>query len=369
MNRREFARLATLSFAATQLPLLTQAQTESSTRKIGYAAVGLGTISDIFMKAVASSSTTKITALVSGHPEKAARYAAQYGIPQDSIYNYENFDQIRNNKNVDATYIGLPNSMHKEYTVRSAKAGKHVLCEKPMAISSAECREMIDACRKANVKLMIAYRVHYDPTHLEAIKIIQSGKLGQIQSFEGGFGANFTPNQWRLTRALGGGGSLLDVGIYPLNAIRWYTGEEPAQVAGFISTRDKESGRFNEVEQSISWAMKFPSGILATCTSSYGANVTGFLNVHGTLGSLMLGPCFSYDGVHLRGHYTEPGTKHTTEVDVPSTGHQPFQFQLEAEHLAECILQNKETRTPGEEGLRDMEAIEKIYASAGAPIA
>src|SRR6266702_1856160 len=127
MNRREFARLSALLLAASQLPSFAQA---SGNRKIGYAAVGLGTISDIFMKAVAHSSTTKITALVSGHPEKAARYAEQYGVPKDSIYNYENFDRIRENKNVDATYIGLPNSMHKEYTIRSAQAGKHVLCEK-----------------------------------------------------------------------------------------------------------------------------------------------------------------------------------------------------------------------------------------------
>lgn len=366
MNRREFARLSALSLAASQLPNLGRAQ---SGKKIGYAAVGLGTISDIFMKAVANSSTTKITALVSGHPEKAARYAEQYGVPKDSIYNYENFDRIRENKNIDATYIGLPNSMHKEYTIRSAQAGKHVLCEKPMAISSAECREMIDACRKANVKLMIGYRVHYDPTHLEAIRIINAGKLGQIQSFEGGFGGNFAPNQWRLTRALGGGGSLMDMGIYPLNAIRFYTGEEPGQVAAFVSTRDRGSGRFTEVEQNISWTMKFPSGILANCSSSYGANGGSFLHVHGTQGMLALTPAFNYQGIYLRGYYTDSATNHSTEIDSPGTGRHPFQFQIEAEHLAECILENKEPKTSGEEGLRDLEAIEKIYASAGAPIA
>jgi predicted dehydrogenase len=370
MNRREFARLSALSLVAGQLPNLGSAQTGIQVeRKIGYAAVGLGAISDIFMKAVANSTTTKITALVSGHPDKAARYAEQYGVPKDSIYNYEDFDRIRDNKGVDATYIGLPNSMHKEFTIRSAQAGKHVLCEKPMAISSLQCREMIGACRKANVKLMIAYRIHYDPTHLQAVELIQSGKLGQIEYFEGGFGGNFAPNQWRLTKALGGGGSLLDMGIYPLNAIRFYTGEEPAQVAAFVSTRDRQSGRFTEVEQSISWTMKFPSGILANCASSYGANGGSFLHIHGTQGMLVLNPAYNYQGVYLRGSYYDPETKHATEVDVPSAGRHPFQFQIEAEHFAECIREDKEPRTPGEEGLRDLEAIEKIYASAGTPIA
>jgi hypothetical protein len=213
VNRREFARISALSLAATQLPPAGSAQPQ---RKIGYAPVGLGQISSIFMRAVANSSTTKITGLVSGHPEKAARFADMYGVPRSSIYNYEDFDRIRENKDIDATYIGLPNSMHKEFTVRSAQAGKHVLCEKPMAISSAECREMIAACRKAKVKLMIAYRIHYDPTHLRAVDLIKQGRIGEIQFCEGNFGSYFQANQWRLTRAMGGGGPLMDMGIYPL---------------------------------------------------------------------------------------------------------------------------------------------------------
>ena len=139
------------------------------------------------MRAVANSSSTRITGLVSGHPEKAAKFAEMYGVPPSSIYNYENFDRIRENKDIDATYIGLPNSMHKEFTIRSAQAGKHVLCEKPMAISSAECRDMIAACRKANVKLMIAYRIHYDPTHLKAVDLDQAGAHRRYSVLRGQF--------------------------------------------------------------------------------------------------------------------------------------------------------------------------------------
>src|ERR1017187_1169145 len=200
MDRRNFTKLSALALAATRMPSF--AQTPASGQKpLGYAAIGLGTISDIFMRACAKSQTARITALVTGHPEtKGKKYAAMYGIPESSIYTYETFDRIRDNKDVDAVYVGLPNSMHREYTVPAAQLGKHVLCEKPMAISSAECSQMIAACRAAGRKLMIAYRVHYEPTPLEAKRLIDSFAIGQVQSFEGSFGFNAPPNQWRLTR-------------------------------------------------------------------------------------------------------------------------------------------------------------------------
>src|SRR5580700_2140100 len=187
LTRRNFTRLSALALAATRLPSFAQAPANSD-EPVGFAAIGLGTISDIFMRACANTKTAKITALVTGHPDtKGKHYAAMYGIPETSIYTYETYDRIRDNKDVDAVYIGLPNSMHREYTVRAAGLGKHVLCEKPMAISSAECREMIAACRTAAVKLMIAYRIHYDPTWVQAIKIITDGGIGKLQSFQGGF--------------------------------------------------------------------------------------------------------------------------------------------------------------------------------------
>lgn len=362
MNRREFAKLSGFALAANRLTAFAQDIAESS-KPIGYAAIGLGTISEIFMRGCAKSQTAKITALVTGHPdEKGAKYAALYGIPKSSIYTYEQFDRIRDNAAVDAVYVGLPNSLHREFTVRAAQAGKHVLCEKPMAISSAECREMIDACRRAKVKLMIAYRCHYDPSYLAAERIVQSGVLGQLQTFEGAFGFDAHPNQWRLTKQFGGGGSLLDVGIYPLNAMRFFSREEPSEFTAVTATRD-HSGRFAEVEQSIAWTMKFPSGITASAGSSYGADVPGFLRMNGTRGSLELSPAYRYDNIHLSGS----GEK--VHADTTSSSDETAHFRLEAEHFAHCIRARAEPKTPGEEGLKDFVAMEAIYKAAGAPIA
>jgi predicted dehydrogenase len=357
MNRRDFTKLSALTLASTQLP----AQTA---KPIGYAAIGLGTISDIFMRACAQSTTSKVTALVTGHPEtKGRKYAAMYNIPESSIYTYETFDKIRSNPEVDAVYVGLPNSMHCEYTLRAAAAGKHVLCEKPMAISSAECRKMIDACRNASRKLMIAYRVHYDPTWSRFIEIVNSNALGTIKSFQGSFCANMSPNQWRLDRKLAGGGSIMDLGIYPLNAIRYITGEEPVAYTAVASTRDHASGRFATIEESIEWTMKFPSGIIASCGSSYGTSSPGFLQASGERGFLQMVKAYNYDGFSFNGR---AGTQN---FDEASAGKLPFQFVFEADHFSACIRNNTQPKTPGEEGLKDLLAIEAIYKAAGIPIA
>jgi predicted dehydrogenase len=285
-----------------------------------------------------------------------------YGIPASSVYTYETFDQLRSNPEVDAIYVGLPNSMHCEYTMRGARAGKHVLCEKPMAISSVECRQMIDVCRAAKVKLMIAYRVHYEPIWNQVMEIIKSGGMGQLESFHGGFFGQQPAGAWRLTRSLGGGGALMDLGIYPLNAIRYITGEEPSSFSTIIATRD-HGGRFTEVEQSMEWTMQFPSGIIAACGCSYGQRGPSVLSINGEKGYLVLEPAFNYDGLRLHG---EIGGK---QIDQVSPGKQPYQFILEAEHFAECIRSDQEPKSPGEEGLKDMLAIEAIYKAAGAPIA
>jgi predicted dehydrogenase len=223
---------------------------------------------------------------------------------------------------------------------------------------------MIAACRKANVKLMIGYRVHYEPTHLEAQRILRSGDLGQIEAIEGAFGFDAKPDQWRLTRKYGGGGSLMDVGIYPLNETRWLLGEEPSAFTASVSTRDHTSGRFAEVEQTVVWTMKFPSGILGSYSCTYGSNMPSFLRVNGGQGSIELTSAYNYNGVHLS------GSADGSRIDLASpgsddTGH----FQIEAEHFAQCIRTNTEPRTPGEEGLKDLLAIEAIYKAAGTPIA
>src|SRR6516162_8413799 len=208
LTRREFSRLVALGAGAgliSRIPAITE------DRKIGYCIVGLGRISmEHFMPAVKNSSKSRVTAVVSGHRDKAGRMAAEYGIPVGSIYNYENCDEIAKNPAIDAVYIALPNSMHAEYTIRSAKAGKHVLCEKPMATSVADAKAMIEASKTANRKLMVAYRCQFDPLHMKAIEMIRNGQLGQIQAVESAFGFNIAAGEWRLDRKLAGGGPLMD---------------------------------------------------------------------------------------------------------------------------------------------------------------
>ena len=357
IDRREFAKLSFLASAASAFPLHAQTQ-----KPVRFAAVGLGDISNIFMQACAQSTKCKVTALVTGHAaQKAPRYEQLYGISPESVYNYENFDEIAHNPNIDAVYIGLPNSMHAEYTIRAAKAGKHVLCEKPMAISSDECQQMIDACRRANVKLMIAYRLHYDPMWQQIRQLARSGAIGEIQGFQGGFyGPKYAG--WRLDRKLAGGGSLLDLGIYPLNAIRWISGEEPVSYSAQVATKIP-GPRFASVEESVEFSMKFPSGTLASSGCSYGEDGGAYLSIDGTKGNLLVEPAFYYQGLKVHGV-----TIHGPVSEV-SPGKQPYQFTEEADHFADCIRNNTEPATPGEEGLKDMRVMEAIYRTAGAPIA
>jgi len=372
LSRRDFARLGVLGLAAQRMPnglaqaSVTQSEpTAAGTRRIGYCVIGLGRIAEHFLEGTKNSEHSKITALVSGHRDKAERIAAQYGVPRESIYSYEEFDRIATNPAIDAVYVALPNSMHAEYTIRAAKAGKHVLCEKPMAISSAECQQMIDACRNAHVKLMIAYRLHFEPITLKAFDIVRSGKLGRLQAMEGAFGFNIKPGEWRCNKKLAGGGSLFDVGIYCLNAFRMFTGEEPLGYQAQTSTQDHD-GRFNEVEENISWLMRFPSGALATGASSYGADLNGYIRFHGARGWLQMSS-LGYQDQHLIAHYASPQDPDSPPIEVNEANPEkdPMQFVREADYFSECILLNRAPKTPGEEGLADLRAIEAIYKSAG----
>lgn len=358
LNRREFARLAALGLAARFAPVI---NSQTPERKIGYAVIGLGRIAEHFMPGVLNTTNSRIAALVSGHRDKAERIAAQYGVPSTSIYNYDNFDEIARNPSVDAVYIALPNSMHAEYTIRAAKAGKHVLCEKPMSTTVADAEAMIAACKAANVRLMIAYRCLYEPTNLKAVKLIRDGALGQVQAIESAFGFNIAPGEWRLNRKLGGGGPLLDVGIYSLSACRYLTGEEPQHIAAFVSTTDHD-GRFDQVEENVSWTMRFPSGIVASCNTTYGAPMEGFYRVHGSKGWLEASPAFNYEGVHLRGDFSG------TQLDELNPARDPSHFMAEAGHFSRNIQEGSEPRASGEEGLRDMRYITEIYRSAGISI-
>jgi predicted dehydrogenase len=355
-TRRDFARtLGAIAISSTGA----RAQSSPS-RKIGYCIVGLGRISlNHFMPACRMSQKSQVTALVSGHRDKAEKTAADYNVPAKNIYSYQNYDEIANNPDIDAVYIALPNNMHAEYTIRAANAGKHVLCEKPMATSVKDCQNMIAACSAANKKLMIAYRCQYEPTNLQAIQLIRDGKLGAIQAIESANGFIEHSGEWRLDKRMAGGGPLVDVGIYSLNACRYLTGEEPAALEGYCTVVDKDT-RFREVEENCSWTMKFPSGVVAACSTTYGANMPGFFTVHGSKGTIHMPPAFSYEGLHLAANIQDE-----PPVDHQNTDKDPYQFLSEADYFSDCVAQNKEPKTNGQEGLRDMQYIAQIYKSAG----
>src|SRR5215472_12424933 len=208
-----------------------------------------------------------------------------------------------------------------------------------MSTNVADAEAMIAACRAARVKLMIAYRCHYEPTNLKAIELIRKGALGQVQAIESSFGFNIAAGEWRLSKKLAGGGPLFDVGIYSLNACRYLTGEEPEHIAANASVIDQD-GRFNEVEENVGWTMKFPSGIVASCNTTYGADMNGFYRVHGSKGTIDLSPAFGYEGIHMKAELDgRPG------IDMPTPFKGPDQFTRQADYFADCIWNNKEPKS------------------------
>src|SRR5262252_1395015 len=326
-------------------------------KKLGWAIVGLGSLSiHQILPAFAQCEKSKVVALVSGHPDKAAKLAARYGVHPKSIYNYQNYDSIKDNPEVDIIYIVLPNGMHCEYTVRGLEAGKHVLTEKPMANTPAECQQMIDAARKANRKLMVAYRCRYEPYNQEAIRIARSGEMGPTQMILADTGFKISdPTVWRLHKPLAGGGSMMDIGIYALNASRYLSGEEPSELQAMIYSTPGDP-RFQEVEEHVAFQLRFPSGILANCSSSYGYFHQSHFRVLGTEARLVMDPATWYSGLRM---YKEQGNTVET-MDLPVVDH----FAAEMDHMSDCVIENKEPLTPGEEGLRDLTIIQAIYRAA-----
>ncbi len=326
-------------------------------KKLGWAVVGLGSLTiNQILPAFAKCDKSKVVALVSGHPDKANKLAPRYGVNPKNIYNYQNYDSIKDNPEVDVIYIVLPNGMHAEYTIRGHQAGKHVLTEKPMANTPAECQQMIEAARKADRKLMVAYRCRYEPYNQEAIRIARSKDLGPTQMILADTGFKMgDPTQWRLNNALAGGGSMMDIGIYSLNASRYLSGEEPTQVNAMMYSAPGDP-RFKEVEENVIFQLHFPSGILANCSSSYGYFHQSRYCVVGTEGRLKMDPATWYSGNRLK---VERDNK-IEEIELPERDH----FAAEMEHMSDCVMQNKEPLTPGEEGLRDLKIIAAVYEAA-----
>ncbi|WP_448265883.1 Gfo/Idh/MocA family protein [Nostoc sp. DSM 114159] len=334
-------------------------------RRLGFAIVGLGRLTlEEIMPAFAECKLAKPTALVSGDAAKANLVAQQYGIKPQNVYNYQNYDNLRNNPDVDVIYIVLPNSMHREYTVRGAKAGKHILCEKPMATTVEDAQQMIDACKQANRKLMIAYRCQYEPHHRAMIGMIRSKELGTVKVIQADNGQNQGGdlNQWRLKRALAGGGSLPDVGIYCLNATRYLTGEEPIAISAQIFSTPGDP-RFKEVEESVTFQLRFPSGILGICSTSYGFHEGRRFRVFGSDAWGQLDPAFSYNGLRMMISRKSPTNSMAENISEVRIG-EKNQFALEIDHMADCVIQNKQPHTPGEEGLQDQKLMALIYEAA-----
>ncbi len=330
-------------------------------RRIGYAIVGLGRLSlDQILPAFAVSQYCTPVALVSGDRTKALKIADQYGIDAAGVYGYDSFERLAENPRVDVVYVVLPNGLHAEYVTRAAKIKKHVLCEKPMAVSSQEARTMIRSCKAAGVKLMIAYRQQYEPNNKALRQSIANGALGKVHGFvSSNSQQQGDPTQWRLNLKLAGGGCLPDVGLYCLNAARFLSGEEPSEVSATI-WQPRDDPRFTQVEASCSFTLKFPSGLIASCSTSYDVHKSQFLRIEGDQAWAELSPAFAYHGNKLR--YSKLQGDMETET-APQIG-EKNQFALEMDHFAECILEKKEPHTPGEEGLRDHVIMEAIYQAA-----
>ena len=335
------------------------APAEDPRDRFGYAVVGLGHIAEYLLDALRDSPVCQVTAVVSGSVEKAQSVGRTYGVPR--ALTYSDFDSLKDDPQVHGVYLALPVNQHLPFTLRAAAAGKHVLCEKPMASTAVDAQAMIDACRAAGVRLSIAYRCPYTAVHQRARELVRSGALGAKDTLriESGFGFHLQPG-WRDDPALAGGGSLFDVGIYPLNAARYLLEEDPAEVLDAQADCDA-----NGLERSIVWNQRFPSGATLRGNSSYRETVADTLRMTGSRGTLLLAPAFSHrERLTLRGESRDAKGR-TVPFHERTLRGAVSQFRLEAEDLATAVRTNRRLTTPGEDGLADMVAMESIYRAAG----
>jgi predicted dehydrogenase len=332
-------------------------------KKINIALCGLGNYAGMLADGIEASEYCNLAGIVTGTPAKATKWKSKYNIPDKNCYNYQNFDQIINNPDIDLVYVVLPNGLHKDFVIRSAKAGKHVITEKPMAISVTDCEEMIKACNDNNVELAIGYRLHYEPTHLEIKRLGQEKVFGQVRFIEASLGYKTydtldkttivdKQNDWRLNKKLSGGGPLMDLGIYCIQASRYVLGEEPVAITAQFGTINNKN-RFSEVEETISWQMEFPSGAIANCNTSCGFDIDRFYAAADE-GSFELSPALSYGPFE--------GKTSEKELKFPVINQQKTQL----DEICKLVLENKKlpNHITGEEGLKDVKIINAIYKSA-----
>lgn len=355
-SRRDFIYNAGVT--AMGLPFLNSLGTCSSssankknmtTKKLGIALVGLGNYAGgQLAPALQQTENCYLAGIVTGTPSKIPVWKEKYDIPDSNIYNYDNFDTIKDNPAIDIVYVVLPNSMHAEYTIRAAKAGKHVICEKPMALTTEDCDKMMAACKEAGKILAIGYRLHFEPFNLEMKRLGTKKIYGNIKKISAGFGFSIgDPTQWRLNKQLAGGGPLQDLGIYCVQGICYTTGMEPIAVTALEGPKT-DLVRFKELEQSLTWRFEMPNGLIAEGIASYHDSYN-YLRAEAEKGSFEISPAFNYGG--LKGITTD-GT-----MNFPNVNQQAKQLDA----MALSIKNNQQTIVPGELGKRDVKYITAIY--------
>jgi len=352
LSRRHFLKASTLATASLPFAAKSLFAAEPK-RQIGFALCGLGSLSTHqIAPALQQTKYCKLAGIITGTPDKAKRWQAQYNIPDRSVYSYDTMAKLADNPDIDVVYVVTPNGLHARDTIAAAKAGKHVLCEKPMEVSPEKCQQMIDACKAAGKQLAIGYRLHFEPNNLECVRLAREKVFGELRYIEAGFGfAIGDPAQWRLKKELSGGGPMMDVGIYALQAMRYISGEEPVSVSAIANTLD--TVKFRDIEESLVWQMNFPSGVLASGNTTYRFNGINRYTANAERGWFGLDSAYGYGGIHGRRSDGET-------IQLPGMD----QFAAEMDDFAQCILENRPTRVPGEEGLRDMKIITAIYESA-----
>jgi len=348
-NRRKFIKQAA-SIAGLTLSSAGFAGILSQNKNLGVALVGLGYYStDLLAPALQQTKNCHLAGIVTGTPDKVEKWKRDHNLADKNIYDYKNFDSIANNPAIDVVYIVLPPSLHAEYVIRAANAGKHVWCEKPMAMTVAECQQMIDACKKNNVTLSIGYRMHHEPNTKEIIKYRKELTYGSVVKVEAAAGYfDSRTDHWKQKKSLGGG-AMYDMGVYPLNATRYSTGLEPIAVTARASTT--RPAIYKEVEETMNFELEFPGGITAICETSFGKNMND-LQVTCSKGWYKLSPFQSYSGIN---GITSDGKKLNATI--------PNQQARQMDDDALSIINRTPMLVPGEEGLKDIRVVEAIYRS------
>jgi len=353
IERRRFIAQATALAAAPFISTtVTRALAAASGKKLGFALCGLGSLSEHqIAPALQKTEYCRLAGIITDTPAKAGDWKARYGLSDRSIYSYDTMHRMADNPDIDVVYIVTPNALHLDHATACAKAGKHVFCEKPLEVSVERCQRMIDALRAANRMLGVAYRCQFEPHHLECMRLARERQFGALRIIDAYFGYTSPAGVWRLKKSLAGGGPLLDVGIYALQATRYLTGEEPVWVSG--ATTGGDPARFSEVEASVLWQAGFPGGAVSHCGASYDAAPQGYFRAIAEHGWFAMDPAFNYDGI--RGIRSDGKT-----IDFPSID----QFAAEMDDFARCILEKRPSKVSGEEGLRDVRVMMAIYESA-----